>query len=390
MSVAQAEHGERRAWLRRLGTEAYWLPLLWLPILVGPPALGSGSAARPWLVWLELAAVTAAIVAATAFGRLGPRPGWIAETGLAVALAGAAAVTLAGTASATALFGMVAICIGVSVRRRLVGPAVVVAAAAALMALRLAGSDWSQAWWQGGFTTFLSGASTYAFARLSETIGQLHATRESLARAAVAAERDRFARDLHDLLGHTLSVIVVKAETVRRLADRDTGLATKQAGDIEALGRQALREVRDAVEGYRTRSVAEEIVTARSALASVGVRLVYDDTNAPALPQRTDVLLAWVVREACTNVVRHAQARQCRVALTGPDPVRLTIEDDGTGAPAEPASRTGHGLHGLSERLAAAGGWLAANGGPRGFRVVAQLPAAQEQAPPASRRVTVG
>jgi two-component system sensor histidine kinase DesK len=234
------------------------------------------------------------------------------------------------------------------------------------------------------YGTFLSTMVTAAILSLADAVRQLRAAREELAHRAVEEERLRFSRDLHDLLGHTLSVIVVKSEAARRLAPRDMTAALTQITDIESVGRQALTEIREAVTGYREGSLATEVDRARSALSAAGVEPVVRRSGPPLVP-RTEALLGWVVREAVTNVVRHSGATRCEITLDGtPDRVRLTLTDNGTGIPAaEPQPGIGGtGLKGLTERLATAGGSLRAGPSPRGgFTVTAELPVEGELSP---------
>lgn len=226
------------------------------------------------------------------------------------------------------------------------------------------------------YGTAISMMVTAAILTLSETVTQLRATRQELARSAVEQERLRFSRDLHDLLGHTLSVIVVKAEAARRLAPDRLEDALTQVSDIESVGRQALREVREAVTGYREGSLATDLDRARSALAAAGVQTVVRQSGPPLEPQ-TEALLGWVVREAVTNVVRHSAAAHCEIVVAASGQrVRVTVTDDGVGThPDLVASSTGTGLKGLRERLAAAGGFLESEQRAPGFRVTADLPA---------------
>ncbi|MGV9254011.1 sensor histidine kinase [Streptomyces sp. NPDC003697] len=253
--------------------------------------------------------------------------------------------------------------------------------------------------WDGidiAYATFLSTMVTAALLSLSEAVRELRAAREELARRAVERERLRFSRDLHDLLGHTLSVIVVKSEAARRLAHRDLEAALTQVTDIESVGRQALTEIREAVTGYREGSLSTELDRARSALAAAGIEAVVERSGVP-LSARTEALLGWVVREAVTNAVRHSGAGRCEISVEGTaERVRLTVADDGSGAARPPAGATaaaspapsagsapspwacgagGTGLKGLTERLAAAGGSLRAGPSPHGgFTVAAELP----------------
>ncbi|MDX2558585.1 sensor histidine kinase [Streptomyces sp. TX20-6-3] len=275
------------------------------------------------------------------------------------------------------LFPLLGLAVGATVRRgklltRITFPLVLAVGAVTF---------WRDGWDSTGvvYGTFISVMVTAAILALDETVRQLRATREELARAAVEKERLRFSRDLHDLLGHTLSVIVVKSEVVRRLAPRDLDAALAQVADIEAVGRQALTEIREAVTGYREGSLATELDRARDALSSAGIEPVVHRSG-PLLEPQTEALLSWVVRESTTNAVRHSGASRCVFTLDGTaDRVRLTVTDDGRGpvAPTPGVDGTpGSGLRGLRERVAAAGGTLDSGPAPRGgFRVTAELPA---------------
>ncbi|WP_460065002.1 sensor histidine kinase [Streptomyces sp. YKOK-I1] len=252
------------------------------------------------------------------------------------------------------------------------------------------------------YATWISTIVTAVILSLSEAVRELRAAREELARQAVDQERLRFSRDLHDLLGHTLSVIVVKSEAARRLAPARLDAALTQIADIESVGRQALTEIREAVTGYREGSLATELDRAHSALTAAGVEPVVHRSGSPVEP-RTAALLGWVVREAVTNVVRHSGATRCEITVSGtPERVSLTITDNGTGATdpdgtgaTDPdgygTERTGTGLTGLRERLAAAGGSLTAGPGRRGgFTVTAELPVEPGFPGPERPRAVVG
>jgi two-component system sensor histidine kinase DesK len=235
------------------------------------------------------------------------------------------------------------------------------------------------------YSCLLAGAIVFVMLKLFNVVAQLKETRRELARVAVADERLRFSRDLHDLLGHTMSVVAVKAEAVRRLAPRDLDAAVAQAESIEKLSREALAEIRAAVSGYRETSLAEELDRARSLLGAARIEPVVSESG-PPLPAQTESLLAWIVREGVTNVVRHSDAKRCEITLErDADPVRLSISDDGSGpggpgrAPGEPESAGpraggGNGLRGLPERLTAVGGTLEAGPFGKGFRLLATLP----------------
>ncbi|MCZ2847377.1 sensor histidine kinase [Modestobacter sp. VKM Ac-2978] len=207
---------------------------------------------------------------------------------------------------------------------------------------------------------------------------ELQEAREELARNAVTEERLRFARDLHDLLGHSLSLIALKSELARRLAEADPARARQEMADVEAAARRALAEVRDAVSGYRQVTCAQALAEARSALTGAGIDVRLPD-RVPALPGTVDAALGWVVREATTNVLRHSRAGTVTIGLAE-DGVRavLTVTDDGRGAE-DPitvlGTSPGSGLAGLRERVGALGGELAAgpvDGG--GYRLQATVP----------------
>ncbi|BAL89928.1 putative two-component system sensor kinase [Actinoplanes missouriensis 431] len=230
--------------------------------------------------------------------------------------------------------------------------------------------------------TLLAGAMTLAFSRVTRLVGELRDTQEELARTVLERERLRFAGDLHDLLGHTLSLVVVKAEVVRRLVPSDPGRAAAEAADIERIGRTALAEVREAVTGYREHTFSRELRNARTILADVGVTVTVRQSGQP-LAAEVDDAFRWVLREAVTNVLRHSRASRCDITVdAGDDGAILTVSDDGVGAPVD-APAAGNGLRGLTERLGRVGGALqitAANGG--GVRLIARVPARRSSVAP--------
>jgi two-component system, NarL family, sensor histidine kinase DesK len=209
---------------------------------------------------------------------------------------------------------------------------------------------------------------------ISDRVRQMALVRraqEDVEEMAKVAERERIARDLHDVLGHTLSVIALKSELASKLADRDSARAVLEIREVERISRDALTEVRSAVEGYRNRGFQGELREARDVLASAGVRLDATVNEVPLLP-RQETALALALRETITNVVRHARASVCRVALVlEHGGVVLTIQDDGSGGPL----REGNGLAGMRERVTAAGGTLHVNAA-RGVTVSVRFPAA--------------
>ena len=340
-----------------------------------------GSLRPAWLSWAGLAVMSVLYVLTVIMSfRRRVRPARVALAALAVVVF-ALAIVLGG--GWYYLFPLLGIACGLT----LYGKAMRIATAAVPLGAALVV-------WAGGGTlesilafswgTFSAGLVVAVILRLHAIIGELNETRQRLAEAAVAQERLRFSRDLHDLLGHTLSVIVVKAEAVRRLTRRDPGQAERQAADIEAVGRQALSEVREAVTGYRAGGLADELARARDTLAAAGVRVRVRRTG-PTPAAQAEALLGWVVREGVTNIIRHSGATEAEIDLTG---LTLTIRDNGTTSPptadsaASDASAadaegagSGSGLRGLAERLAQAGGSIEAT--PRrqgGFQLTATLP----------------
>lgn len=192
-----------------------------------------------------------------------------------------------------------------------------------------------------------------AFGRNIAAMNALRATRDQMAAMAVERERSRVARDLHDILGHSLTVITVKTELAGRLIDVDPARARTEIGEVEALARGALADVRTTVAGYRGVSVAGELAAARAALDAAGIAAELPTATENVSAERRE-LAGWIVREGVTNVIRHAHATRCRVRLTARS---VSIEDDGVG-PASDAASAGSGLIGLRERVEAAGGRL--------------------------------
>lgn len=208
---------------------------------------------------------------------------------------------------------------------------------------------------------------------------ELEASRNDVARLAVAEERLRFARDLHDSLGQSLSTIVLKSELGGRLAENDPGRAASEIRDVERVARGALQEVRSVVTGYRQPTLARELETAQTMLSAAGVNCeVVNETD--QLPPAIDSVLAWAVREGVTNVVRHSDAKNCTIRIIRDNgTARMEITDDGAATGQSTDERAGSGLAGLSERVASAGGWLTAGLRPEGgFQLVLEAPASSE------------
>ena len=247
----------------------------------------------------------------------------------------------------------------------------------------------------------------YAAARRGELVIKLRETRAELARMAVADERLRIARDLHDLLGHSLSLITLKAELAGRLIGTDPDRATREITDLEAVARRSLGEVRAAVTSYRQPTLAAELAEARQMLAAAGMDAEVRTPPSIELAPETEALLAWAVREGATNVVRHSDARKVTITITaGADEVTAEVADDGVGpawssgsgsGPSGPCGDDpgrdgerepgpgghGSGLTGLTERARNIGAQISAGEGRggKGFRLLVRVPARRFSAP---------
>jgi two-component system, NarL family, sensor histidine kinase DesK len=228
-----------------------------------------------------------------------------------------------------------------------------------------------------GFVAFqllLAGGAAIGVAWLLATMRELREARETIANLAVAEERTRFARDLHDLLGHSLSLITLKGELASQLIETNTDRAAVEMRELVGVAREALREVRDAISGYRQPTLATELAAARVALSAARIELQVDE-RVGALTGPVEAALAWTVREGVTNVIRHSRAQRCTVLLSRTEEgLQAEVLDDGpVGSPAI----VGNGLRGLGERAAELGGRLTAGRLPEaGFRLAVTIPAA--------------
>ncbi|MFI6924436.1 sensor histidine kinase [Nonomuraea spiralis] len=246
-------------------------------------------------------------------------------------------------------------------------------------ALTTYGRPFEQVWWVP-LVIVVEAVTVGSIKHLGELVARLDAARAHVARLAVDNERLRFARDLHDTLGHTLTSITIRSQLAARLARTDPERAAREMADVERAARQALDEVRHAVSGYRAPSLSGELRTAAHSLGLAGIGLEVSPAAGP-VPAAAETLLAWTVREAATNVVRHSRARRCRIDL-GVDDTAATVEirDDGQGPGTPSGTPTGgptggNGLTGLAERIAAAGGRLEAGPLPGGgYRLHARVP----------------
>lgn len=204
---------------------------------------------------------------------------------------------------------------------------------------------------------------------------ELHQAREEIARLAVMNERLRIARDLHDLLGHSLSLIALKSELAGRLLTLAPERAATEVRDIEQVARTTLQEVREAVTSYRQPTLASEIRAAQEILAAAGIIYNYegDEKIIQTLPATIEAVLGWVIREGVTNIIKHSRAQHCTLSISRhPHDICLALTNDG---PAASNANKGNGLHGITERVTALGGTCEARAGLKGgFHLTVSLP----------------
>ncbi|MGN9788591.1 sensor histidine kinase [Nonomuraea sp. ZG12] len=276
--------------------------------------------------------------------------------------------------------------------------ATAVTAGVEVVALIAQGVSFGGTWWLP-VAVAAQAAAVDSMKRMGMLLARLDAARVEVAQLAVENERLRFARDLHDILGHTLTSIVIRSQLAARLARTDPDRAAREMTDMEQVARQALDEVRLAVAGYRAPALSEELDKAARELRLAGIELKVSPADGP-IPAAAEALFAWAVREAATNVLRHSRGRHCWIDLrVDAGTASVEVRDDGppgggragvttgeqpigTSAPGvgrvEPfGRRAGSGLTGLAERVAEAGGLLEV-GRPAsgGYRLYARVPLA--------------
>jgi two-component system sensor histidine kinase DesK len=283
--------------------------------------------------------------------------------GALVALGVVACVTLGQPGTATAVY------VAVTAVMWLPGPGAL-ATVTVLAVLADLSSRLVPGWDADNGLTFAICAASFAMWGVNQLFHrnvELMRARDENAELAVTAERSRFARDLHDILGHSLTVITVKAELAGRLLDVDPERARTEIADLERLSRDALADVRRAVEGYRDLTLPGELARAREALAAADIEADLPNST-DEVPSELRELFAWTVREGVTNVIRHSRAAHCTVRLAASG---VAVRDDGVGPP--PAPRAGHGLEGLRERASAVGAVLVTRPlEPAGFELSVQ------------------
>ncbi len=377
----------RRRWIRALVILYLTVPFWSYRLYTGPHALGA-----PKLAFL--AAATAATIALTSqlvfpasmvTPRQVPWEGLTGIVGLAIAI-----LAVAGSNGSNWVAALVVASAAVgrsmpTVRLVLIGAAVCTAAG---ISVYLFEGSLNSSNTLAFIAPPLAACFAYSATRRVELVSKLRETRAELAGMAVADERLRIARDMHDLLGHSLSLITLKAELAGRLLDADPARAAREIAGLESVARRSLGEVRAAVTSYRQPTLAAEIAAARHMLAAAGMDCQVDGDTSAVLPPATDALLAWTVREGATNVVRHSGARKVRITVTATgDEASAEIGDDGVGPPWEagrsPGTRGGSGLTGLTERARNAGGEISAGEGPggKGFRLLVRVPGGRFSTP---------
>ncbi len=347
---------------RHLGWEPY-LHLLWLSYLVLQPIFDPAAGFFDWLlIGGMLAAFLPLYFWTYTHERRGDRRGLWGVAGMA--LLGTVFAPLNSGSSSFFIYAAAAV-------GYILPPKAAVRWLAGLVGLVLVSALLSPVPWPYVLTAFLFpgimtlviGGLNVFYAEKAQADAQLRLAHSEIRRLATVAERERIARDLHDLLGHTLSSITLKSELAAKLAQADPARAGLEMREVTRVSRDALREVREAVRGYRTRDLNTELAAVKGMLAVAEVRLEVA-AKMPALPPEREAALALALREAVTNVVRHAHAASCRVELkqTGAE-VRLIVADDGVGK----RGPDGAGLKGMRERAEGLGGTLrvAAQGGTR-------------------------
>ena len=326
-----------------------WTPYVWLVYLgfffVQPIVTRAG-----WREWLAEALVAGVFVVLyfVSFWVPGRRRLWIS-----------AAIALLGMGFARWNEGAGVFIVYAAMGIAYIGETGLAAKALAILLLAVAVEAWlldlSVWFWIFGIGLSLALASVNIhFAQRNEANRRLRMAHDEIEHLARVAERERIARDLHDVLGHTLSVVILKSELAGKLIGRDPQRAGTEIRDVERISREALAEVRKAIGGYRAGGLEEEFARAASTLQTAGVAAQCQAAPVPLSPAQ-ETVLALAVREAVTNVVRHAEAAHCRLTIEQVNGFcRLQIQDDGRGG----AQAEGNGVRGMRERVEALGGTL--------------------------------
>lgn len=354
------------AWLYPSDDPHRWMPLIWLPFMtwffVDPIWKHAGP-----MVWASntLVGMVFLLLYLHAFSHPEPR-----RTACVIAMIAIAALVIPFNSGAVGFLIYAAAAGGFSPSLRRVFAVIAVEVAIfAYYAYRL--NIPLGTWASIMLLIILVGFGNHHWAMSHCQAEKLRLANDEIEHLAKVAERERIARDLHDVLGHTLSLITLKSELARKLVVRDPERAKQEMQDVENTSRAALADVREAIRGYRSEGFFAELARARAALETAGVTMKCDAARVELSPAQESVL-ALALREAVTNVVRHADAQSCEVRLVKEDALcRLEIADDGIGGD----SPEGSGLRGMRERLQAAGGSLQRMT-EGGTRLVIRLPLA--------------
>jgi two-component system sensor histidine kinase DesK len=374
-----------------------WLVwVVWLPFLIAPIAALFQSSPSPLRVVVILGGVLLFVVIylwtawqlarMLATGTLPPSSSrgtrlWFPWPSIAVMTLLCLALTRGAGTAWGEMFYYISACVGAVLPISAAVAGIIGLDILVIMGVWLVGLDWPTAAWTAGLVTMI-GVVLMSTVRSTVTGRELRAAREEIAYLAVAAERLRIARDLHDLLGRSLSLIALKSELAGRLAINSPERAAAEIGDIEVAARQALQEVREAVTGYRQPTLASELHDAQGLLGAAGIAYTYDldERLIRALPASVEVVLSWAVREGVTNIIRHSRARRCSIRVAEQlGEVQVEITDDGPLAVPEQSADTsvgtpGNGLRGLAERVEALGGRCEAGPCGGGFRLAIAVP----------------
>lgn len=368
--------------LRRNGWRRWAYPSVWLVYLAQTVSdlHAHSSGASVVLGWLILAAFAGVYVAALPITRAGRRAPTVRALVVLALLVAAEAPLAQGGAFVMCVYMAVLAMSGLGPW----GPVTVAGLTVVAVVVPAAVPSWHSSFnWDMAVTIPIVAFAMYGFFVIMRSNRELNAARAEVARLAAENERSRIARDLHDLLGHSLATITVKAGLARRLVDHDPARAAREIGEVEELTRSTLSDVRAAVAGYREVLLAGELATAAGVLRAAGITAHLPGAVDAVRPQYRE-LFGWVVREGVTNIVRHSRARSCTITV-GAD--WLELVDDGGGG----GNCAGNGLAGLGERVELAGGTLVAER-PRmgGWLLRADMTSAETTSPPTSLPHPVG
>jgi two-component system, NarL family, sensor histidine kinase DesK len=330
-----------------------WTKYVWLAYLVFyfAPLFFGPATTRQWV--LSLLAVAVFVPLYLCLFRV--HGGWRLSIALATYALGALMVPINPGANCFFIYGMAFVPFSAPSRIALRWVLAMVAG----LALQAYAFQWTVAFWVPTLlVSTVVGITNLSLAERRFYVEQLSTAQEAIERMARIAERERIGRDLHDLLGHTLSVIVLKSELATKLFERDPARSHAEVRDVERIAREALVEVRKAVRGYRCAGLADELANAERVLISAGIEPVLQNDR-PQLSEPQERALAYALREAVTNVVRHAQARHCWISIAARSgQAVLEVRDDGRGG----ETREGSGLQGMRERLREVSGTLERDG----------------------------